>query len=120
MIRTCRHCEQDFDLNSRAKREVGGKIDECPMCVEELGTETATSVVGVVSGDGKSAMVTVMRFSDEETGARFLHMWRRSTGYYRGKSCQMGSTVMLDMDGMGKKIGEHGGNANHKGNRSDY
>ena len=40
MMRVCVHCESDFDDQSRAKREAGGRINECPDCVEELGTET--------------------------------------------------------------------------------
>ena len=41
MIKTCKHCNVEFDTRSSAKRQAGGKINECPSCVEELGTETA-------------------------------------------------------------------------------
>ena len=47
MIKTCKHCNVDFDTNSSAKRAAGGRINECPSCVEELGTETAVKYTGL-------------------------------------------------------------------------
>ena len=41
MIKTCVHCDMDFNLHSRHKRQDGGKVNECPDCVIELGTERA-------------------------------------------------------------------------------
>jgi hypothetical protein len=38
MIKTCIHCDMDFNLRSRHKRQAGGKVNECPDCVIELGT----------------------------------------------------------------------------------
>ena len=35
MIRTCKHCEDEFDCQSAEKQRVGGYINECPDCVEE-------------------------------------------------------------------------------------
>ena len=40
-IKECRLCGDDFSLRCPKKRRVGGKINECPDCVEELGTEVA-------------------------------------------------------------------------------
>ena len=40
MLRECKHCEDEFDCQSAEKKRVGGYINECPDCVEELGTET--------------------------------------------------------------------------------
>ena len=54
-IMTCRHCEDEFDRMSSIKRRVGGYIDECPDCVQELGTEKAVRYRGVITGDGKQA-----------------------------------------------------------------
>ena len=42
-IKECKHCGISFDLDSWAKKQAGGKINECPDCVEELGTETAVN-----------------------------------------------------------------------------
>jgi len=116
MIRDCKHCGIEFDVNSFRKREVGGRINECPDCVEELGTETAPSVVGVLSGDGKVGMVTILRFDNSKNAKAYIKAWRHSTGHNKGKSCQMGNTTTLTMDRLGaQKLGEHGGNHNHKG-----
>jgi len=120
MVKECKHCGSEFDTVSRAKRLAGGLINECPDCVEELQTDRGDTLVGVTSGDGKTALITVMRFENNQDGKQFLHNWRLSTGFYRGKSCQMGGTRTLDMDGKGRKVGEFGGNPNHKGNRSEY
>ena len=42
----CKHCDEIFNLDSIAKKAAGGKINECPDCVEELGTETAVKYTG--------------------------------------------------------------------------
>jgi len=41
LTKNCIHCETPFDASSRRKRTVGGKITECPDCVEEFSLETA-------------------------------------------------------------------------------
>jgi hypothetical protein len=116
MIRECKHCEDEFSTVSARKRAVGGRVDECPDCVEALGTETAPATVGVMSGDGKQGMVTVLRFDNQQKADAYVKAWKHSTGYNKGKSCQMGNTTVLSMDRLGAtKLGEHGGNANHKG-----
>ena len=43
----CKHCVEIFTLDSIAKKTAGGKINECPDCVEELGTETAVKYTGL-------------------------------------------------------------------------
>jgi hypothetical protein len=49
MIKTCRHCEDEFETTSRAKQIAGGKIDECPDCAVECGE----TYIGVTAGEGK-------------------------------------------------------------------
>jgi len=118
IMKECKHCFSEFDHLSPYKKKVGGRINECPDCVESLGTETAPSTVGVMSGDGKQGMVTVLRFDDKAKADAYVKAWKHSTVYNKGKSCQMGGTTVLSMDRLGAtKIGEHGGNANHKGHR---
>jgi len=115
-MKECKHCESEFNPNTARKRHVGGRINECPDCVEALGTETAPATIGVMSGDGKQGMVTVLRFDDQTRADAYVKAWKHSTGYNKGKSCQMGGTNVLSMDRLGAtKIGEHGGNPNHKG-----
>jgi len=45
--KVCKHCDEIFNLDSIAKKAAGGKINECPDCVEELGTETAVKYTGL-------------------------------------------------------------------------
>jgi hypothetical protein len=112
----CKHCGCEFDHLSPQKRRVGGFINECPSCVEELGTETAPAIVGVMAGDGKVAGVTVLRFDSRDRADSYMRAWRHSTGYHKGKSCQLGNTTTISMDTYGaRKVGEWGGNPNHKG-----
>ena len=47
MNRECKHCGSEFDTASAHKAEVGGRINECPECVEELGTETAPTTLSM-------------------------------------------------------------------------
>jgi len=118
MRKECKHCGLEFDALSTHKQRVGGFINECPDCVEELGTETAPTTVGVMSGEGKAGMVTILRFQDAGSAKEYVKAWRHSTGHNKGRSCQMGATTVLSMDRLGaQKIGEHGGNPNHKGHR---
>lgn len=115
-MKDCIHCGSEFDQNSAKKRKVGGRIAECPDCVESLNTETAPATIGVMSGEGKQGMVSILRFDNQAKADSYVRAWKHSTGYNKGKSCQMGSTTVLSMDRLGAtKIGEHGGNPNHKG-----
>jgi hypothetical protein len=115
-MKECKHCGIEFDHRSPLKSRVGGLINECPDCVEELGTETAPTTIGVMAGDGKMAGMTMLRFDDKEKASAYMKAWRHSTGHNKGKSCQMGATTTLSMDRLGgQKIGEFGGNPNHKG-----
>ena len=52
-IKSCKHCGEQFNLHSHRKREVGGYINECPDCVEELETETKEVIRAFTTGDGK-------------------------------------------------------------------
>jgi len=53
MVKVCIHCGDEFNPHTYHKQRVGGKITECPDCVEELGTETAVPYLGVCMGEGK-------------------------------------------------------------------
>ena len=113
MIKTCRHCEDEFETTSRAKQIAGGKIDECPECAVECGE----TYVGVTAGDGKVGECTIMAFKDPKKAAQYVKNWQQSTGYHRGKSCQLGGTTSMDMADTGARfVGRTGGNGNHKGN----
>jgi NAD-dependent SIR2 family protein deacetylase len=53
MLKDCKHCGIEFNTDTARKRQVGGRVNECPDCVEEMGTETAVPYAGVMAGDGK-------------------------------------------------------------------
>ena len=55
-MRECIHCQVMFDLRSSAKKQAGGRINECADCVEELGTETAVKYLGLQAGDGSPVL----------------------------------------------------------------
>lgn len=116
MNKNCVHCETSFDATSRRKREVGGKITECPDCVEEMGLETAIAYAGVQAGDGKGVGTTIVAFGSEKDRANYVKAWRANSGQNVGKSCQIGRGTIA-MTGMKfKKVGESGSiGANHKG-----
>ena len=71
MIRTCVHCEGEFDDASPAKQRAGGKITECPDCSEE----TETKYLGLQSADGKAMGVTILKFESEEDKAAYHEAW---------------------------------------------
>ena len=62
MTKDCVHCGVEFNIRSTAKIKAGGKINECPDCVEELGTETAVKYLGLQAGDGKANALSIVAF----------------------------------------------------------
>ena len=63
----CIHCEVEFNPRSQRKRKVGGRINECADCVEELGTETTVKYLGCASADGKMGGVSSLALSRMKT-----------------------------------------------------
>ena len=74
-MRRCIHCEYPFDPDSFAKKQAGGKINECPDCVEELGTETAVKYLGLSAGDGKAAGISIVAFESNEDRESYSKAW---------------------------------------------
>ena len=115
MIKTCKHCNVEFDTRSSAKRQAGGKINECPSCVEELGTETAVKYLGLSAGDGKASALSIVAFESDEDREAYSSAWKAVTGFNKGKSCHL-SKSNIPMNGMKfRRVGENFGNSNHKG-----
>ena len=69
MIKQCVHCDIEFDTDSVQKREVGGLINECVDCVEELGTETAIKHQGLL--DFTNNNVRIMSFESKSELEKF-------------------------------------------------
>jgi len=114
-IRDCIHCEVSFETDSYAKKRAGGKINECPDCVEELGTETAVKYLGLSSGDGKTAAISIVAFESDEDRSAYASAWKAVTGFHKGKSCHLsGSQTTIGNRPM-RHVGFNAGNANHKG-----
>jgi hypothetical protein len=115
-MRTCVICGDDFDHKSLDKVRVGGKINECADCVVEHRTERAPVSVGVGAGDGKTTLITVMRFPNQTNADAYMKAYKNSTGFNKGKSCHLGSTNIMHTDRLGgQMVGEFGGNPNAKG-----
>tara|TARA_B100000029_G_scaffold506141_1_gene588293 strand:- start:96 stop:449 length:354 start_codon:yes stop_codon:yes gene_type:complete len=115
MIRECVHCQCDFDTNSYHKKSVGGKINECPDCVEELETETAVKYLGLPAGDGKANALSVVAFESTADRESYSRAWKAVTGFHKGKSCHLsGSQTNIGGRPM-RHVSYVGGNGNHKG-----
>ena len=115
MIKACIHCDASFSLNSTAKKRAGGKINECPDCVEELGTEMAVKYLGLPSGDGKANALSIVAFESDQDRESYSRAWKAVTGYHKGKSCHLsGSQTNIGGRPM-RHVSYVGGNGNHKG-----
>jgi len=70
MIKACKHCEIEFNVNSRQKRLAGGYINECPDCVEARGgDDSAPKHLGVAGPLGDD--VSVVRFDSQKRRDEF-------------------------------------------------
>ena len=115
-MKDCIHCGITFDHLSSFKRRIGGRINECPDCVEELGTETAVPYAGVAAGDGKGVGVTVLAFGSEKDREAYVKAWRNNSGQNVGKSCQLSGSNSYMGNLKFRKVGESGSiGTNHKG-----
>ena len=81
----CIHCETEFNPKSQRKRKVGGRINECADCVEDLGTETAVKYLGCASADGKMGGVTILAFDTDEDREKYRRAWNNNIGMHKGK-----------------------------------
>tara|TARA_Y100000114_G_scaffold139939_1_gene144396 strand:+ start:1300 stop:1665 length:366 start_codon:yes stop_codon:yes gene_type:complete len=113
--KTCVHCGVEFNLNSYAKKSAGGKINECPDCVEELGTETAVKYLGLAAGDGKANALSIVAFESDADREAYSSAWKAVTGYHKGKSCQLGGVQTNIGNRPMRHVAYAGGNGNHKG-----
>ena len=111
-MRVCNICGDDFDPKSLDKIRAGGKINECPDC----SVERAPVSVGVGAGDGKTTLITIMRFPNQTNADAYMKAYKNSTGFNKGRSCHLGTTNIMHTDRLGgQMIAEFGGNPNAKG-----
>ncbi len=114
-MRRCIHCEYPFDPDSFAKKQAGGKINECPDCVEELGTETAVKYLGLSSGDGKAAAISIVAFESNEDRSAYASAWKDNTGHNGGYGGHLSSSNTTIGGRPMRHVAYNAGNANHKG-----
>ena len=113
----CVHCEYEFNLDSAMKKQVGGKINECPECVQELGTETTVKYLGLTSGEGKMASLSIVAFDSIEDREAYGAAWQAATDPYNHTTSRM-SEVSGSFGGVRMRHIDHqGGNPNHKGHK---
>ncbi len=111
----CIHCEVEFNPKSQRKRKVGGRINECADCVEDLGTETAVKYLGCASADGKMGGVSILAFESNEDREKYRKAWNKNTGLNKGKSCHL-SGCQTNIGGRPMRhVNYVGANGNHKG-----
>ena len=103
----CTHCGDRFRLDSQRKKRVGGKINECPDCVVELGTETTVRYRGVVDGSGKMAAISIVAFDSQEDADAYVASFN-SCGFGRRKTNNCNQINH-------RHVGFLAGNDNHKG-----
>ncbi len=108
LIKECKHCGIEFNANSYAKKRAGGYINECPDCVEELGTETAVRYRGVISGDGKMAALSIVKFESEADADAYVRSFN-SCGSFGGRKTNNCNSIKHE------HVGSNMGNSNHKG-----
>ena len=109
-MRICVECEEQFDVDSPAKRRVGGLKTHCVDCSEE----TTVKYAGVNGADGKMASTQILKFDSQQDRDKYLAYWRASSGMNVGKSCQL--TYRASEPKVSKKIVmTQIGNENHKG-----
>jgi hypothetical protein len=77
----CRHCDGEFDPKSSWKKEVGGYINECPNCVEEMGGDPAPVVRGFVTGEGKMADIQILKFKNKSDAEKYAQAWNENSGW---------------------------------------
>ena len=110
MIKECKHCGEEFETTSWAKKRAGGYINECADCVVELGTEKAVRYRGVISGDGKMAAISIVRFDSEDDAEAYVKSFN-SSGAFGGRKTNSCNTIKHH------HVGYNGGNGNHKGKK---
>lgn len=84
--RECSECGKLFDPRGPAKRAAGGKVTHCAECSEEV----AVPYLGLSSGDGKQAGLSILKFSSPSDREAYREAWWVNSGMMVGKQCQMG------------------------------
>lgn len=112
-LRTCELCGDEFDTSSPMKKRSGGRITHCPDC----STEEVPRYLGLTSGDGKAAGLTILAFKSDSDREEYRRMWANNSGMHKGKSCQLGSHLSTTPNVKFRTVTQSGA-MNHKGRAS--
>lgn len=88
----CVECGDEFNPLSPQKIKKGGLYNLCCDCAEE----TTTKYAGVQAADGKQSQATILKFNSEEDKKKYIAFWQNNSGFFKGKSCQIGSHLTTD------------------------
>lgn len=107
-IKTCKHCEIEFDAWSQRKQAVGGYINVCADCTEERQQEKRSVIRAFTTGEGKMACIQFLEFESEADANAYARIWESNRGWNNRRSGGLNSIRF-------RKVGENSGNQNHKG-----
>jgi hypothetical protein len=110
-IKECKLCGEEFSLHDPRKKRCGGKINQCPDCVEEHGLEIKSRVRAFTTGDGKMSAMQILRFESEEDADTYGKSWEANRGWNNQRRGGLNNVTF-------SKVGENIGNSNHKGKAS--
>ena len=110
-LKECVHCGEEFSLHCPKKRRAGGKINECPDCVEEMGGYPAPVIRGFVTVDGKMAAMQILKFKNTSDADQYGKNWNNNSGWQNRRTNSMNDIHF-------EKVGENIGSSNHKGKAS--
>lgn len=106
----CKECNEMFDPFSFEKRKAGGLFNHCPDCAEEH----TTKYLGLQSGDGKQAGISILAFESETDRNQYKRFWANNSGLHKSKSCQLGNHLSTT-PGVKFKTVTQSEATNHKG-----
>ena len=111
MIRECRYCGDEFNQNEKIRLR-GGYANVCIDCHDERPDPDANTPVyrGVVSGSGKMAAISIVRFQNNEDADDYVRSFNASSGWGSRKTNRCNSIPF-------EHVGVNIGNGNHKGRK---
>lgn len=107
-IKTCKHCEIQFDPYSQLKQRIGGYFDVCADCTEEHKHEKKSVIRAFTTGEGKMACIQFLEFESEADADEYARIWEGNRGWNNRRLGGLNSIKF-------RKVGENSGNRNHKG-----
>jgi len=109
MIKECKYCGDEF--NAKHKIAVrGGYINVCIDCHDDRPNPDANTPVlrGVVSGSGKMAAISIVRFQNEDDANAYVKSFNASSAFGNRKTNRCNSIPF-------EHVGVNIGSTNHKG-----